>query len=196
MNPEAPMTAIRLGKGTSIAQTLSQTSAKVTRDSPAMSVMTDLTQVRAATTVPTTGLRQAEQMMIHQSVRMLFVATAMPSLEGLVTSNDVSGDKPMRLVNERNVHFDELTVADVMRPVEALDALDLAQLKIASVGNLITSLKQLGRNHLLVVENPGDPASARICGVISRSQIERQLGEPIVITDIANSFSEIERALL
>jgi hypothetical protein len=31
--------------------------------------------------------------------------------------------------------------------------------------------------------------------VISRAQIERQLGAPIDLTQIASSFSEIERAL-
>jgi len=48
--------------------------------------MTDLTQVKAATTHPTTSLRQAEQMMIFQGVRMLFVVTEMPSIEGLITA--------------------------------------------------------------------------------------------------------------
>jgi hypothetical protein len=32
-------------------------------------------------------------------------------------------------------------------------------------------------------------------GVISRSQIERQLGTPFDVTPVAESFSEIERAL-
>jgi hypothetical protein len=33
-------------------------------------------------------------------------------------------------------------------------------------------------------------------GVISRSQIERQLGSTIELTEIASSFAEIERALV
>jgi hypothetical protein len=41
----------------------------------------------------------------------------------------------------------------------------------------------------------GAPALHRVRGVISRAQIERQLGSMIEITPIANSFSEIERAL-
>jgi hypothetical protein len=35
----------------------------------------------------------------------------------------------------------------------------------------------------------------RVRGVISRAQIERQLGAPVDVSPIASSFSEIERAL-
>ena len=52
----------------------------ITLDSPAQSVMTDLTKVKAATTSPATTLRQAEQLMIYQGVRMLFVVREMPNL--------------------------------------------------------------------------------------------------------------------
>lgn len=195
MNPEAPIVTFRLEGRFAVAPVLPQNQASVTEDSPAIAVMTDLTRVRAATTGPATGLRQAEQLMIHQGVRMLFVVTDMPSIEGLITSNDVIGDRPMQLVNERNLHFDELSVGDVMTPLAMLDAIDLDALQTATVSNLIATLKRFGRNHLLVVESAGAATPCRIRGVVSRAQIERQLGKPIVVTQIASSFSEIERAL-
>ena len=195
MNPEAPIGTFRLEGSLAVAQVLPQALTTVTEDSPAIWAMTDLTQVRAASSAPTTSLRQAEQMMIHQGVRMLFVVTDMPSIEGLITSTDLSGDRPMRLVNERRLHYDDLAVSDVMTPLPLLDAIDLADMHKATVRNLIATLKQFGRNHLLVVEDSGPSTPRRIRGVISRSQIERQLGKPIVITQIASSFSEIERAL-
>ena len=195
MNPEAPIATFRLENGTAITQALPQSMAAVTTQTPALEVMTDLSKVRAATTAPATSLREAEQMMIQQGVRMLFVVTEMPSISGLITSTDLSGDKPMRVVSERNIHFDELTVGDVMTPLNLLDAIDLDLMHTATVGNLVATLKRLGRNHLLVVEQTSQAMPRRIRGVISRSQIERQLGSPIVVTQIANSFSEIERAL-
>jgi len=36
----------------------------------------------------------------------------------------------------------------------------------------------------------------RVRGVVSRAQIERQLGTVIDITEIASNFSEVERALV
>src|ERR1035438_5598149 len=91
-------------------------------------------------------------MMIYLGVRMLFVVTDMPSIEGLITTTDLGGDKRMRVVHERNLRYDELSVADVMTELSSLDAVDYDRVRTASVGNAIATLKRLGRNHLLVVE--------------------------------------------
>ena len=185
-----------LERNTTIAQADPSSNVPVTLDSPALEVMTDLTRVKAATTQPTTSLRQAEQIMIYQGVRMLFVVTDMPSIEGLITTADLRGDRQMRIVHERNVTYDDLNVADVMTELAALDAVDYAQVSVETVGSAIATLKRLGRNHLLVVEKESPRSPRRVRGVISRSQIERQLGTAIDLTPIASSFSEIERALL
>ena len=196
MNPDAALPTFRLDRGTTLAQAQPTDNAPVTLASPALAAMTDLTQVKAATTHPRTTLRQAEQAMIYQGVRMLFVVTEMPLIEGLITATDLGGDKQMRVVHERHLHYDELSVADVMTELGALDAIDYAVVRAAAVGNAVATLQRLGRNHLLVVEAATAQTPRRVRGVISRSQVERQLGRPIDITPIANSFSEIERALV
>jgi hypothetical protein len=66
----------------------------------------------------------------------------------------------------------------------------------ARVGNAVATLKRFGRNHLLVVESASAQSPPRVRGVISRAQIERQLGTTLDIAPIASSFSEIERALV
>ena len=195
MSSAAVLPAFRLERGTAIAQADVSNDAPVTLDSPALEVMTDLTRVKAATTHPATTLRQAEQMMIYQGVRMLFVVTAMPTIEGLITATDLRGDRQMRLIHERNLRYDELTVGDVMTDLAGLDGVDFDRIRTTSVGNAIATLKRLGRNHLLVVERATARTPQRIRGVISRSQIERQLGTAIDITPIPSSCSEIERAL-
>jgi signal-transduction protein with cAMP-binding, CBS, and nucleotidyltransferase domain len=196
MNPDAALPAFRLDRGTGLAQAQPTDNEPVTLASPALAVMTDLTKVKAATTHPRTTLRQAEQAMIYQGVRMLFVVTDMPVIEGLITASDLGGDKQMRVGHERHLPYDELCVADVMTELGALDAIDYALVRSAAVGNAVATLQRLGRNHLLVVEAATAQTPRRVRGVISRSQVERQLGRAIVITPIANSFSEIERALV
>jgi CBS-domain-containing membrane protein len=195
MNRNAALPTFRVEPGTSIAQAQPWLVAPVTLDSPALDVMTDLTRVKAATTHPATTLVQAEQMMIYQGVRMLFVVTDMPAIEGLITTTDLHGDRQMRIVHERNLRYDEVCVADVMTELAALDAVDYARMQSATVGDTIATLKRFGRNHLLVVEAATGQTPQRVRGVISRSQIERQLGSTIELTPIASSFSEIERAL-
>ena len=196
MNAASALPAFRLEAGVSIAQAAPWLTAPVTADSPAREVMTDLTLVKAATVHPQTSLRQAEQLMIYQGVRMLFVVTEMPSFDGLITTTDLHGDRQMRLVHERGARYDELTVADVMTPLAMLDAIDHDRIARAQVGDLIATLRRFGRNHLLVVQAATDGTPRRVRGVVSRAQIERQLGEAITLTPIAENFSEIERALV
>ena len=195
MNQNTVLPTFRLEAGTAIAQAQPKSTAPVTLDSPALEVMTDLTQVKAATTGPGTTLRQAEQTMVYQGVRMLFVVSDMPSIEGLITSSDLQGEQQMRAVHERNLHYDDLCVADVMTGLSSLDAVAFERMRTAVVGDVVATLKRFGRNHLLVVQEATAQTPRRVRGVISRAQIERQLGVTINITPIANSFSEIERAL-
>ena len=195
MNRDVVLPTFRLEQGTAIAQANPKNNLPVTADSPALEVMTDLTLVKAATIGPSTTLRQAEQTMVYQGVRMLFVVSDMPSIEGLITTTDLQGEKQMSLVHERSIHYDDLCVAVVMTGLSMLDAIDHDRMRTATVGDVIATLKRFGRNHLLVVQSSTPLSPRRVRGVISRAQIERQLGETVEITPIANSFSEIERAL-
>jgi CBS domain-containing protein len=192
MDRNSPLPTSRIKAGTVIAQTRDW---EVTLDSPALEVLTDLTRVRAATTSPSTTLRQAEQIMINQGVRMLLVVSDMPAIEGLVTTTDLHGDTQMRLVQQRNIRYDELRVADVMTGLAELDAIDYEVMKLATVSNVIATLRRYGRNHLLVIEGPTAETPRRVRGVISRAQIERQLGSPIAVTEVANTFADVVQML-
>ena len=88
--PHSALSTFHLSAGTSIARAQPPQQERVTLESPGMAVMTDLTQVRAATVQPSAALAQAELMMIHQGVRLLFVVTQMPGV-------DVSASAPMRI---------------------------------------------------------------------------------------------------
>ena len=195
MNPDSALPTRRLERGTPIAQAQPWQTAPVTMDSPALAVMTDLRLVKAATTSASISLRQAEQLMIYLGVRMLFVTSEMPAIEGLVTSTDLRGDKQLRAAHDRKLHFDDLSVADVMTPLPMLEAVDYDSLRTASVSNLVATLKQHGRNHLLVVEVGAGGALQRVRGIVSRSQIERQLGQPIEMAEVASTFAELGQML-
>jgi len=169
----------RFPEGTCIAQAEPRSGAPVSRQSPGLSVMTDLTEVRAATVRPDTSLSQARQLMIYQGVRLLFVVDKMPCIEGLITSTDLEGDRAIQLVAERGVRYEELMVSEVMSPLSVLDAIDYDELAGATVESLIRALLQIGRNHMLVFQKSTAETPPRIRGVISRAQIERQLGESL-----------------
>lgn len=197
MSKSHALPTFRIAPGTALAQASPAVPGRVGLEAPALSVMTDLTLVRAATVHPSTTLRQAEQTMIYQGVRMLFVVTHMPNIEGLVTTTDFHGERQMRAVHQRGLQYDELCVADVMTGLAMLDAVDYARMHSATVADAIAALEQHGRHHLLVLEQAGPDTPCRVRGVISRSQIERQTGMAIDLLPVASSFSEMfEQALL
>ena len=195
MTLDSALSTFRIDSGALIAQASPWSLHPVTTASPAMAVMTDLTLVKTATVHPSVPLRQAEQSMIFQGVRMLFVVSSMPEIEGLVTSTDLHGDRQLQLVHDDHSRYDDLSVADVMTPLSRIDAVDFASLRGASVGNLIATLQRFGRHHMLVLERASAGTPPRVRGVVSHAQIERQLGQAIPLTPIASNFSEIERAL-
>ncbi len=175
------LTTFRFPENTCIPQAQPKNAAGVTLTSPALDVMTDLAQVRAATIEPETSLHRAEQVMIQQGVRSLFVVREFPCVEGLVTATDLLGDKPMRLLNQRKIQRSDLSVSDVMTQLSELDALDYDEIKGATVGEVIATFKKIVcATHLLVVQASTSKGPARIRGVISITQIERQLGRAVL----------------
>jgi CBS domain-containing protein len=193
--PARALPTFRFNDGTCIAQAQPQQVEEVTLDTPALAVMTDLTQIRAATVHPELSLDQAEQKMIHQGVRMLFVVASMPCVDGVVTAEALRGERPMRLIQQRGVRRSELCVADVMNKLSELDVVDLAAVKRSRVGDIVATLVKFGRPHLLVVEAATRQSAPRIRGLISHSALERQLGHAVPMVEIASSFMEVELAL-
>jgi CBS domain-containing protein len=174
------LNTFRFPENTCIPQAQPKAASGVTVESSCITVMTDLAVVRAATITPDTTLDKAEQTMIQQGVRSLFVVSGYPCVDGLVTANDLLGDKPVRLMTHRKVHRNDLTVTDVMTKLSELDALDYNELKDATVGDVIDTFKRVPHTHLLVVESATTEGPARIRGVISITQIERQLGRSVL----------------
>jgi CBS-domain-containing membrane protein len=166
----------------------------VTMDSPALSVMTDLTQVSAAVVDAAQSMDAAHEFMMQRGVRMLLVLDAERRLAGLVTATDILGEKPVELVHDRRMKHSEITVADLMTPADRLDAFDIATVQAARVGQVVASLKEARRHHALVIQRNAEGAR-EVRGIFSLSQVARQLGEPLTLPEQAASFAEIEAAL-
>jgi signal-transduction protein with cAMP-binding, CBS, and nucleotidyltransferase domain len=166
----------------------------VTLNSPAIDVMTDLSQIAAVTIEGSALLASANEYMAARGVRSLFVATPEGRVSGLITAADVLGERPVRVGHARGVGRNELQVADVMTPIDAVVAMKLEDVRAAKVGHVVASLKHAGRQHGLVAEIRS-PSEVAIRGIFSATQIARQLGVPLQIPELASTFSEVEQAL-
>ncbi len=168
----------------------------VRADSPALEVMTDLDRVPAATVNPDVSLDRATDIMIVRGVRMLFVTDPDGALIGLITSRDIMGERPLQVATARGGKRSDVVVADLMRSVEEIDVLDWHEVELACVGDILATLQRLGRHHLLVGMRDPKSGQLHVRGIFSITQIGRQLGAPVHSIELANTFAEIEAALL
>jgi CBS domain containing-hemolysin-like protein len=168
---------------------------RVRIDSAALAVMTDLRQIPAATIDPEAPVDAANQYMIQRGVRLLLVSDDARQVQGLITSNDVLGEKPVQFALERGVRRQEIRVRDIMIPCERLEVLHYTDLIHAEVGHIVATLKHAGRQHALVADMEADGKTQTVRGIFSASQIARQLGIAIQTTEVAQTFAEIGAAL-
>lgn len=165
----------------------------VRAESPALEVMTDLSKIPAATISPDDSLPEANQSMLLRGVRLLLVAAADGRIRGVITSNDLLGEKPVLVAQSRGIKRSELRVSDVMTAVDRMEVLRLNDVAKAEVGHIVATLKAATRVHALVVEDCDGKQVLR--GIFSASQIARQLGIPVVTHEAARTFAEIEAAI-
>ena len=166
---------------------------RVGLDNPALDVMTDFRRLTAFIATPGDTIQQAEQRMIRRKVRLLFVMDGEDRVAGLITSTDIHGEKPLQVVQSRGIRRDEVLVADIMTPVERLEAVDYDDIAHARVGHVLETLRARGRQHALVIENANGQLMVR--GLLSLSQLCKQLGINVDTTEVANTFLEIEQQL-
>jgi CBS domain-containing protein len=194
-----------LGTGAGFHRPEQVQAARVTLESPALEVMTDLTRVSPATIRPQAPLEGANQFMISRGVRLLLVIDVRDTVLGVLTATDVLGEKALRVATERGIRRGELTVGDLMTPAEQVGVIELADVAAARVGHVLETLRRAGRQHALVVDQDRVAASsllerplrrAMVRGIFSVSQLARQLGLLLPQAgEVARTFAEIEAAL-
>ncbi len=166
----------------------------VTVDSAAILAMTDLSQVPSATIIADATLDEANQSMLVRGVRLLLVVGESNKIAGVVTAVDILGEKPVLVAQERQSRRSDLRIADIMVPVNKMEALGIEDVKKACVGNIVATLKSDGRAHAIVVGR-GQDGRQSLLGIFSASQIARQLGVQIHTHEMARTFAEIEAVI-
>lgn len=179
-----------IGADATVVHPAERVARKVSVGSPALEAMTDLAQVAPLTIEPAATMDAANQTMIRAGVRLLFVKDGRGQLAGLITSTDILGEKPMRLVQERGVKHGDILVEDLMTPMALLEAMSMNEVAHAQIGHVVATMRRVGRQHVLVSET-GRAGTAAVRGIFSSSQIARQLGTVIDGSDAAASFSEL-----
>lgn len=165
----------------------------ITLSSPAVSVMTDLSKVAAITVNPCVTIKQAENRMKSGGVRMLLVTNQYHHVIGIITSRDLTGEKATSYLHNVGGKHNEILVQDLMQPQYRVEVLSLDHVYEAKVGNIVETLKSLGRRHALVVDRD-ENGKMVVCGVFSVTQIAKQLGLEIDVDDVPGSIAALSAA--
>lgn len=200
MNTYSPLPLKPVSGTLQLAQQTSPLVSRVNSDDAALNLMTDLTTTQAVMVRDIVPIDEALNYMKQSGVRLLFVLDNEQRLLGLVTSNDVLGEKPMRYLQFRDCTredcaWKEILVRDIMVPVEAWQVLDYSAVKRARIGHIAATFKAAGRRHLLVVETARDGAVGTVRGLFSASRLEQQLQQSIDTFCAPANFAEAERVL-
>jgi predicted transcriptional regulator len=183
-----------LSPGTLITYNRRARSVDISLEDPASSMMTDFNHIRPFATTADASIEQINNKMIACGVRLLFVAERDEVLLGLVTYNDIFGEKPLQYIQEHGGKREEITALDIMTPMSRLESLELSDILRSRVGDIIETMKTSGRQHVLVTEDQPDGRQV-INGMFSSTQIEKRLKIQIELSPRANTFADIERAL-
>ena len=166
-----------INKQVTLCKTTEKEIPKVSYNSPAIQVMTDLKKKIAITIDHKALLHEAQLKMLGKKIHLLFVVDEACTIVGIITSEDISGEKPIKLGEKWRVKFREIQVTDIMTPAKKLDVIKMEDISDAKVGNLVATLKSVNRVHALVIEEGTENADFMLIrGIFSLNQIGRQLG--------------------
>lgn len=167
---------------------------QVTVDDPALAVMTDFSKSTAFTIDPDVSADGAARVMRRRRVHLLLVVDVENQVLGIITSNDLSGEKTLQCINARGIAREDALVRDIMTPQERIEVIDMDDVLHAHVGHVVATLKATGRRHAAVVDTDAD-GNQVLRGLFAASQLARQLGQPVETHEVASSFAELSIAL-
>jgi len=160
---------------------------------PALSLFTDLHHAPCVIASHRDGLEATLHLMMRAGVRMVFVSGADGELAGMVTAEDIQGERPVKLASNHHVPHRELTVADVMVPLGQWDTVDLAKVRTARLGDVAATLHEHSLRYLLVTQSKDGQTVLR--GLFSARRLEMALATRIEHDLHSRSFAELEQAL-
>jgi CBS domain-containing protein len=184
----------RLDRGIRHARPKQQLPRRITADDPALSVMTDLCQIPAVTTDLATPLSKAVDQMVKRGVRILFACDADDNILGLLTSRDIDGEKARRILAKTGCTPEDLLVADVMTIRAKLEVLMMDDVLGARVGDIIATLREVNRQHALVLDVDPETDIPTVRGIYSLAEIGLRMGLNINRSRQPTTFAELEKA--
>ena len=188
------LTHQRLSTGATINQLHCAKPKPVTLDDDASVVLTDFRHIRPFSITASATIDETNNTMIAGGVRLLFVADTDGILQGLITYTDLFGEKPVQYIKDHGGSREEILAQDIMTPLLQLETLQRDDVDKAQVGDIVETVRTVGRQHILVTTVHEDGTQI-ITGIFSSTYIEKLLGIKIELSARATTFADLGLAL-
>lgn len=150
---------------------------------PALHFFTDFKYNRPLVIDSSISAVDVQKLMKKAHVRLKFVIDEHSKFLGVISNDELIDSIIVKKISE-GFGRQEVLVTDLMRSKSELLALDYNELAQATIGDVISALKDSGQQHCLVV----DQASNKIRGIFSASDISRMLQLPIDIQEKSSFY--------
>jgi CBS-domain-containing membrane protein len=145
---------------------------------PALSVMTDFRERASVTVSETATIDSALDHMKHNGVRCAFaVDEHRRTVVGLITSYDITGEKPMRHMQDTRSRRQDVLVRDIMQGVADWQVVDIKDIEQATVRAVSQLFDESPFTHIAVMET-GTHGEQRLRGLLSAAKVRRLLSRP------------------
>jgi CBS domain containing-hemolysin-like protein len=120
---------------------------------------------------------EALEVMLAEDVRIKLVVDGRKEFIGVISVDDLADHNMQLRQMALHIKRDELLVRDLMHSRAGIRALDYDQFKLATVGDVVSTLKKSHQEYLLVV----DKDAHHIRGIVSSREIASRLHVPVQI---------------
>ncbi|WP_303288091.1 hypothetical protein [Marinobacter sp. SS8-8] len=111
---------------------------------------------------------------------------------GILAIEDVNGEKPMSVANRQGVALKDLRVRDIMRSISDLPAIHYRDLRAATVGDLVSTFREVREEYLLVLDDDRrQPSRSYLRGLVCARELVQRLDLAIDLERRATKFYEI-----
>lgn len=141
----------------------------------AFDAMVDFKETKAFTIHQDKPIDEALASMRVCRVHEMVVINDNDTVVGLISSEDILGEKPIKITEEKLIHRSAIKVRLVMTPADEITTIPIEELKIAKIGHVVTTLRSTRQHYALVIEHPTGNHRQRIRGLFSWTHISKQL---------------------
>ena len=162
-------------------------------DDPAIDVMRDYQVESAYSISPNETIDHALLEINTQNILTLLVINENNEIEGIISIEDILGEKPITLLEKSRISRESITVNMVMTPIKEIVILSKDSVLVSKVGNITETLRINKAKYALVIEHKNKHTQHEAIGLYNLSQLQQLLHTNIRLQKENSSVAELTK---